>query len=247
MRPTVFHPFAVEPQGKVIVFLELSQWFAFLAVLFRVGIAVAELVETDIGILAFRIVLDALQTAEEECLAHGIEVGTQRVHQHDAAVGRVGLEFLVISRTGQRVVQDFVEAATRQLFGDEVLHCVAVIRRSLVGQTGLHVFAELHVVVAVDAEDIFDDIHVALHIVAVNRDAEGQAFGILLGDFHLEAFHDALDGLYGDFLPDEAVNLLVSQGNSIGIHRIRVNILDGTGDGTASHFLNQTRRVFQDI
>ena len=247
MRPTVFHPFAVEPQGKVIVFLELSQRFAFLAVLFRIGIAVAEFVETDIGILAFRIVFDALQTAEEECLAHGVEVGTQRVHQHDATVGGIGLELIVISRAGQRVVQDFVKTAARQLFGDEILHRVAVVRRSLVGQTGLHMFAELDVVVAVDAEDIFDDIHVALHIVAVNGDAEGQSFSILLGDFHLEAFRDALNCLYRNHFPDEAVNLLVSQGNSIGIHRIRVNILDGTGDGTASHFLNQTRRVFQDI
>ena len=160
---------------------------------------------------------------------------------------RISSQCLIISRAGKRVVQNLVEAIAAKLFGDEVLHLVAMVGRSLVTQARLHMVAEFDIIVSVDAEDIFDDIHITLYIDAINRYFKAQSFFRLRGNLHLQAVDDALDRLSRDDFTRQRVDLLVRQVYLIGFEYFRINVLDGTGDGSASHLFDQEGGIFQDI
>ena len=49
-------------------------------------VAVAVFEESYVGILAVHISCDTLQTAEQQCLTHDTEIGTQRIHQFDGGL-----------------------------------------------------------------------------------------------------------------------------------------------------------------
>ena len=84
-------------------------------------IAVSELEELQVGILAVGIVLDTFQTAEQQGCTHYVQVVAQRIHQVDKIFRLVGFQSVVIGSGCQRIVQYLIETAANELFGYEVL------------------------------------------------------------------------------------------------------------------------------
>ena len=84
-------------------------------------VTIAELEEAEVALLMVDVVRDGLQAAEEERLAHHVQVGTQRIHERYAGVGRHRCEALVIGAARERIVHDLVEACAAELLGDERL------------------------------------------------------------------------------------------------------------------------------
>ena len=84
-------------------------------------VTIAELEEAEVALLMVDVVRDGLQAAEEERLAHHVQVGTQRVHERYASVSRHRCEALVIGAARERIVHDLVEARAAELLGDERL------------------------------------------------------------------------------------------------------------------------------
>ena len=78
-------------------------------------VAVTEFKEFQIRILAVGIMRNAFQSAEQQSLAHTVQVRTQRIQQHHQAVGRISFQSVIISGASQRVIQYFIESATHEL------------------------------------------------------------------------------------------------------------------------------------
>ena len=76
---------------------------------------------------------------------------------------------------------------------------------------------------------------------------DGQTFGCFRNDFHLQASQNTLNGLYRNVLTDQTVDLVVSQFYGIRLYRIRINILDRSGNLTTGYFLDQQSGTFQYI
>ena len=107
-------------------------------VLFAEIVAIPELEELQVGILAVGVVRHTFQPAEQQRLAHRVQVGTQRVHQLHQMRSRITLQPVIIGRTLQRIVQDFIETATYQLFCHEVLQLMAFVFIAFDIQRGFH-------------------------------------------------------------------------------------------------------------
>ena len=67
---------------------------------------------------------DALETTEEECLTHHVEVVAQGVHQVHQVLGLIGLIAVIVGCTSERVVEYLIESATHQLLGYYLLQAV---------------------------------------------------------------------------------------------------------------------------
>ena len=119
---------------------------------------------------------DAFQTAEQQCLTHTVQVCTQRVHQHNAMRSRISSQFIVISGTSQRIVQNLIEARTAKLFRDQILQLVTTVGSCLVAQIRFYIFTELYIIISVDTENIFNDIDITLYVDTVNRNMDSQTF-----------------------------------------------------------------------
>ena len=94
----------------------------------REVVAVAKLEEAYVGVLAVHVAADALQSAEEEGLAHHAQVGAQRVHElHGVLLGIFVEALLIVGCLGERVVHDLAEAASDELLADDVLKMIFVV------------------------------------------------------------------------------------------------------------------------
>ena len=113
---------------------------------------------------------DGLQTTEEECLSHHVEVARKRIHHVDKFALGIGLKTLIECLGRKRIAQDLVEAGTCELFADDLLEAVRNVCCSPSDGAGAYGAREFHTVVAIDAEDVFDDITVAgdIHTVSGN-------------------------------------------------------------------------------
>ena len=74
MSPGAFHTLTRHPECSMILLLVCLHRLIVVLLLRIEGIDIAELEETQILALAVHVVLDALQTTEEQGLAHHIEV-----------------------------------------------------------------------------------------------------------------------------------------------------------------------------
>ena len=191
--------------------------------------------------------LRALQATEQQCLAHNVQVRAQRVHQTDAILLRISRQVAIISRTSQGIIHDLVETATTKLLRDQVLHLIAVVRRGLIAQASFHLLVELHVVIAIDTENILDNVNITLYVYTINRHTKAQSLSRLRLNLHLQAVDDALNRLYRDLLTDQAIDLRVRDLHTVRLNNLRINILDSAGNLTARQLLDQESRPFQDI
>ena len=174
------------------------------------AVAVAEFEEAQVGVAVADVTRYALQSAEEQCLPQDVEVLAEGVEEADQFLTLVGLESVVVCAALQAVVQYLAEAASHELFGYDVLQLVAHVVDALDGETVLQRSGYLHVVVTIDAQDVLHDVAGALHIYAVSGHGEFHSLGALALDGHLQAGEDALDGLDGNVLTDEGVNIVVA-------------------------------------
>ena len=68
---------------------------------------------------------------------------------------------------GQRIVEYFIESGACELLGYKAAQCVVGIARSLEREAGVEFVAKFYVVVALDAQNVFDDVARAAYVVAV--------------------------------------------------------------------------------
>ena len=231
----------------MIVFGIRSERLFGVTLLFVEVIAVAELKEFQIGILAVGIVRDALQSAEKQCLAHGVQVGAERVHQHHEVLGGIRFQSVVIGGACQRVVQDFVETAAHQLLGNQVLQTVGLVALALRCQAGLQGCGNLHIIISVNTEDVLYHIAIALHIHAVWRHVERQALCRFAYNLHLQARRDAFYRLCRNLLAYQRVYLPVREFHPEVAGGSGAYILDVGRDGAAGKFLHHQCRQFQAV
>ena len=160
---------------------------------------------------------------------------------------RISSQFVVISGTSQRIVHDFIETRTAELFWYQVLQLVTTVSSSLVAQVRFYILTELYIIISVDTKDIFYHIDITLYVDTVNRNMDSQTFFSLWNDFHFQAFQNTFNRFHRNILTDQGIDLVISQFYRIRQHRTRINILDSTGNLTASYFLDQQSGTLQYI
>ena len=205
-------------------------------VLCRETVTVAELEKVKVGIPIAGIACDGLQSTKEECLAKHVEVLAQRVEQTNEILGLVTLKAIIVSATLQAIVQNLTEARTHKLLAHEVLQLVALVGLALHGKAALQRRGDFNIIVSVDAQDVFHYIARALDIHSIGRHGQGEALRRLLLDFHLQARHDALDGICRDVLAYQGIHIgIVQRDVEIGC-RTRADIDNLHADAGTSKF-----------
>jgi len=81
------------------------------------------------------------------------------------------------------------------LFGDQDLKLVTVWFVG-VGNVGLQGIADFYIVVSIDAENVFNDVHIALNINAVSRNFQFQQVTFFRKNFDVQRLQDGFD-LFG--------------------------------------------------
>ena len=186
VNPTAFHTLASHPKCKVHLLgigFDGSLVGFFLLIIM---IAVAKLEELQVGVLAVGIAHDALQTSEEQCLTHHAKVGRKRIHHPHRLLQRIGFgQSVIVSHLAQRVVQYLVEAASHQLLTHQVLKLVLLVLLTLNGQRALQLGGNLHIIISIDAKNVFNHIARTLNVNAIGRHLEHQPLFVLIKNLHL--------------------------------------------------------------
>ena len=144
-------------------------WFLGSPLAGIIMIAVAKLKETQVGILSVGVAHYALKTSEQQCLAHNAEVSAKRVHNLYRSISREGLEVGIVSGLCKRVVHYLVEAAADKLFSDKVLKLVVLVFLAGYGERRLELSGYLNIVVAIDAENVLNDVARTLNVNTISR------------------------------------------------------------------------------
>ena len=200
-------------------------------------IAIAELVELEVSVLAVGVTLYALQTAEQQRLAHHAQVLRKRVHDLHTTVEIAGI--LVVSDLGEGVVENLVEPLCCELLADARLQTLRV-GFDTVAEVRIELIGELDIVVAVYTQNIFDHIALALHINAVARYAERPAIATFGDDIDLQGTEDRLDGIFAQLLADELITALDAELHAERRHER--SIAEGFGFAVL-HIQRQTDRA----
>ena len=262
MRPRTAHPLARHPQPEVIVFRisvqnvldDLRVTTAAHAgndigtfILFAEIVAISELEELQIRVLAVGVVRNTFQAPEQQRLAHRVQVGTQRIHQFHQMRGRITLHPVIIGRTLQRIVQDFIETASHQLFRHQILQLVAFVFIAFDIQRRAHRRRYFHIIIPVHAQDVLHHIARTLHVHTVGRHLKFQPFGRFLQNLHLQTRHDAFHRIRPDVFPHQAVSIFIIQVHHKIGQRIGIYILNLHGYFPACQFLTQHGSLFQGV
>ena len=102
----------------------------------------------------------------------------------------------------------------------------------------MHLLGEFHIVVAIDAEKVFNHIARTLNIHAIGGDKEFQALFVLLFGCDFERIENALHHLSWDYLTDESVYIVESEIHREWSHRRGVvveNLAANFATGTLFH------------
>ena len=211
-------------------------------------IAVAKLEETEVGVLAVGIVGNAFQAAEEERLAQHVEVAAQRIEQLNCAVFRVGREVVVVSLFRERVVEDFAEALADELLRHEVLQLIAAVHLALDCKARLDGRGDFHIIISIDAQDIFHHVAGTLHVHAVGGHGEADAALAFGSDFHVERSDYFLDDFCGNGFADEVVRIFIFEIHGKVLRQARsLNVFDVHADRAACQFFDHKGSHFEGI
>ena len=112
--------------------------------------------------------LHGFEHIEKQRLSHDVQIVAERIEYLHAMLRLVRGETLVISRFRQRIGHDLRKAVSRQEIGGEVHQLVPVGFRR-VGERRIDVRGNRDVIVAVDAENLLDQIGLARHIDPIGR------------------------------------------------------------------------------
>ena len=182
---------------------------------------------------------DGLQTTEQECLTHHIEVARQRIHHVDKFALGIGLKAFIECFGCKRVAQDFVEAGTGELLADDLLQAVRNVGCCLADSAGANGAGEFHAIVSIDAEDVFDDVAVTGDIHTVGWNLYLDSIFIFGKYFHFEKSEDLLYPFRLNVDAGKRIDTLVRQINDSGYILHGINLLDVAYDGAACQFLDE--------
>ena len=205
-----------------------------------VEVAVAELIELQVAVLVVDVQTDGLQHVEQQRLPHDVQVGAQRIDDAHAALRRAGGETFVVGRLRQRVGHDLREAVVGQEICRKV-HELAAVGFRRIGERRTHARRNFDIIVSVDAENILDQVGLALHVDAVGRHGNGQAPLVLGEDLHLEGRQDRAHGLLGNLLADERIDARERDVEDEIGSRNGTDVRDLARDGAAGQLLHQLR------
>ena len=233
--PAATHPLARAPESQMIILAISVQHMlddfrvtaaahsrndigAFLLGLELV--AVTELEEAQIGILVTDVSRDAFQSAKEEGLPERVEVLTERIEEFHQILAWVGLQSVIVSTSLQAVVQYLTESSPHQLLPYQVLQFVALVLLALYRQTAAQGGGNLHLIITIDAKNVFHHVAWTLHVHPIGRDYERQAISILLSDLHFQTGHYTADGLGRNMLTDEGIHIGILEIHGESLHRL---------------------------
>ena len=110
---------------------------------------------------------------------------------------------------------------------------------ALDNQRRLQLRRNLHIIISIDAQDIFYYVARTLNVNTIGRNFQLQSLSVLAEDFHLQRVANALDGLYGNVLAHQRVNIAIVEIDNGILHLLRINVLDFHRHLTASQLLAQ--------
>ena len=247
MSPRAFHALARHPESEMRLFGVCLHRILSVSFLVEVLIGVAELEELQVGVLAVGIVGDTLQAAEENRLAHHIQVARKWVHDAYQALCGIAVQVFVVGSLRQGVVQNLVETGTHELLAHQVLQLMLLVFVALDDERGLQLFGHFHIIIAIHAQDIFHNVARTLNVHTIGRHFELQALGILRLDDHFERRNDALDGVVRNLLTNQLVHVIVLQIHVEVGQRLGIDILDFHRNLSASQFLAEQGSLLQGV
>ena len=120
MNPAILYSLTSDPEAKVLRLPVAGKCRG--GGLLHLGschVAVPPLVVVEALLLATQITADRRETAEEERLAKDIEFATEGIDQLYELLLWVGGQPLVVSLRRERIIQELIEASSRELLREE--------------------------------------------------------------------------------------------------------------------------------
>ena len=102
----------------------------------------------------------------------------------------------------------------------QVLQFVALVLLALYRQTAAQGGGNLHLIITIDAKNVFHHVAWTLHVHPIGRDYERQAISILLSDLHFQTGHYTADGLGRNMLTDEGIHIGILEIHGESLHRL---------------------------
>ena len=192
----------------------------------------------DIKRLAVDIVSNHFEQAGNQALTHHVQVGTQRIDDAGATRFREGLQFLIVAALGQRVVHHLNETVGSQEVGNIVTDSLRIRRRRR-GDGHPHIGRQFDIVVAVDTENLLDDITLPVHIDHIERSSYLGAAFTTLKEVVIQGRKDLFDDLVANLLADEMLNPGIVQVNHLLLCRNGIAVNLGTDDLSAGKFQDE--------
>ena len=225
-----------------------SKWFFRIALTGIIMVAISKLKEAQVCLFAIDIVQHRFQTAEHKRLTQNAKIGTQRVKHAHKTICCFVRQFFIIGLLGEGVVQNFIESLTNQLFRDDVLQLIGTVNVPLNGQARLDRSWNLNIIVAIDAQNIFNHITRTLNIHTIGRNFQTQPRCRFAQDFHIQRSHNVLDDVNRNILANEVVNILIIEVNEERLRQSRsLHVFDVHGNLSAGQFSNQHSSLLQGI
>ena len=137
----------------------------------------------------------------------------------------ITVQTCVISTLCQRVVHNLVEATSNKLLPYNVLKLVLVVLVSLDYKRAFQLCRYLHIIIPVDAQDVFNHITRTLHIDTIRWNAKLYTVTCLRVNLHFQACDDRLYHFRLQVLAYQAINIIIFQRNLEVLHRFRINIV----------------------
>ena len=154
---------------------------------------------------------------------------------------------VIVGAACQRVVENLVESASNELFAYDVGHLVFLVLLALYDETALQLSRYLHIIISIDAQDIFHHVAWTGHVNSICRHIDIDAFVVFGRDLHLERLADTLDSLWLDSLADESVYIVVVETYLCVFYGVRINVANLHGYLTASQLFAEDGCLFEGI
>ena len=207
MCPTAFHSLASHPQSQVILLAIGKHWVVVVLLLGVEVIYISEFEESQVLVSALGVVLNTLQSAEEQCLAHHAKVAAQGIHYLHAVFLRPCVMIVVVSTLGERVVEYLVESLSHELLTHKVMQLMLAVFLTLNHKAALELGRYFHIIISIYAQDVLHHVACSLHIHTICRHVDIDALSILGGDLHLKTVAYCLDGVGRYLLTNKRVDV----------------------------------------
>ena len=111
----------------------------------------------------------------------------------------------------------------------------------------MYAVRNLHLVVSVDTQQVFDYVDIALYIHPIGGHPQGELALVLAHNLDFEAVQDALHRFGGDMLADKGIYLFISQCHGERRYGRRIDVDDVAADFAAGQLFHQHGSPFEGI